>query len=49
MARHFRVLDLVLDLRADEDTNSINLLGYLSRVQGELKIEGARSGLQTVV
>jgi CheY-like chemotaxis protein len=42
-------LKLVVDLKADEDTKSINLLGYLSHVQGELKLKAQEAGCNMVL
>jgi hypothetical protein len=38
-----------VDLKADEDTKSINLLGYLSHVQGELKLKAQEAGCNMVL
>jgi PleD family two-component response regulator len=42
-------LKLVVDLKADADTKGINLLGYLSHVQGELKLKAQEAGCNMVL
>ena len=43
------VLKLVEALKADADTKSISLLGYLSHVQGELKLKAQQAGCNAVL
>ncbi len=42
-------LKLVAELKADSETKGINLLGYLSHVQGELKLKAQEAGCDTVL
>lgn len=42
-------LKLVRELKADAETKSINVLGYLSHVQGELKLKAQEAGCDTVL
>ena len=42
-------LKLVQDLKADEDTKKVRLLGYLSHVQGELKLKAQEAGCNMVL
>jgi PleD family two-component response regulator len=42
-------LKLVGDLKADAETKGINLLGYLSHVQGELKLKAQEAGCNMVL
>jgi len=42
-------LKLVEALKADADTKSISLLGYLSHVQGELKLKAQQAGCNAVL
>jgi hypothetical protein len=36
-------------LKADEQTKRINLIGYLSHVQGELKVQAQEAGCDMVM
>lgn len=42
-------LKLVTTLKASDDTKSINLIGYLSHVQGELKVAAQEAGCDMVM
>jgi CheY-like chemotaxis protein len=42
-------LKLVQDLKAAEDTKRVRLLGYLSHVQGELKLKAQEAGCNMVL
>jgi PleD family two-component response regulator len=42
-------LKLVGELKADTETRGINLLGYLSHVQGELKLKAQEAGCNMVL
>jgi PleD family two-component response regulator len=42
-------LKLVQDLKAAEDTKAVRLLGYLSHVQGELKLKAQEAGCNMVL
>jgi CheY-like chemotaxis protein len=42
-------LNLIRKLKADEHTKGINLLGYLSHVQGELKQQAQAAGCDMVL
>ncbi|HEY1753865.1 MAG TPA: response regulator [Bryobacteraceae bacterium] len=42
-------LKLVGELKADAETKDINLLGYLSHVQGELKLKAQEAGCNMVL
>jgi CheY-like chemotaxis protein len=42
-------LKLVWELKADAETKGISLLGYLSHVQGELKLKAQAAGCDTVL
>ena len=42
-------LNLIRTLKADEQTKRINLIGYLSHVQGELKVQSQESGFDMVM
>lgn len=42
-------LDLIRELKADEDTKGITLIGYLSHVQGELKQAAQEAGCNLVM
>ena len=42
-------LALIRKLKADEQTKGINLLGYLSHVQGELKVQAQEAGCDMVM
>ena len=42
-------LALIRKLKADEDTKGINLLGYLSHIQGELKVQAQEAGCDMVL
>jgi len=42
-------LKLVETLKADAETKGINLLGYLSHVQGELKLKAQEAGCNMVL
>jgi PleD family two-component response regulator len=42
-------LKLVQDLKAAEDTKTVRLLGYLSHVQGELKLKAQEAGCNMVL
>jgi CheY-like chemotaxis protein len=42
-------LNLIRKLKADEDTKRINLLGYLSHIQGELKLQAQQAGCDMVL
>jgi CheY-like chemotaxis protein len=42
-------LNLIRTLKADEQTKRINLIGYLSHVQGELKVQAQEAGCDMVM
>jgi CheY-like chemotaxis protein len=42
-------LSLIRKLKADEQTKRINLIGYLSHVQGELKLQAQEAGCDLVM
>ena len=42
-------LNLIRKLKADEHTKRINLIGYLSHVQGELKLQAQEAGCDMVM
>jgi len=42
-------LNLIRRLKADEQTKGINLIGYLSHVQGELKLQAQEAGCDMVM
>lgn len=42
-------LQLIRKLKSDEHTRSINLLGYLSHIQGELKQQAQEAGCNMVL
>jgi PleD family two-component response regulator len=42
-------LNLIRKLKADEHTKRINLLGYLSHIQGELKVQAQEAGCNMVL
>jgi len=42
-------LSLIRKLKADEQTKRINLIGYLSHVQGELKLQAQEAGCDMVL
>ena len=42
-------LNLIRKLKADEQTKRINLIGYLSHVQGELKLRAQEAGCDMVL
>ena len=42
-------LNLIRKLKADELTRRINLIGYLSHVQGELKLQAQEAGCDMVM
>jgi PleD family two-component response regulator len=42
-------LGLIRKLKADEHTKRINLVGYLSHIQGELKIQAQEAGCDMVL
>ena len=42
-------LHLIRTLKADEQTKRINLIGYLSHVQGELKLQAQEAGCDMVM
>jgi CheY-like chemotaxis protein len=42
-------LNLIRTLKADEQTKRINLIGYLSHVQGELKLQAQEAGCDVVM
>jgi len=42
-------LALIRKLKADEQTKGINLIGYLSHVQGELKVQAQEAGCDMVM
>ena len=42
-------LKLVGELKADAETKGISVLGYLSHVQGELKLKAQEAGCDTVL
>ena len=42
-------LNLIRKLKADEQTKRINLIGYLSHVQGELKLQAQEAGCDMVM
>lgn len=42
-------LNLIRKLKADDQTKRINLIGYLSHVQGELKLEAQQAGCDMVL
>jgi CheY-like chemotaxis protein len=42
-------LNLIRKLKADEQTKRINLIGYLSHVQGELKLQAQEAGCDMVL
>ncbi len=42
-------LGLIRKLKADEQTKRINLIGYLSHVQGELKLQAQEAGCDMVM
>jgi CheY-like chemotaxis protein len=42
-------LNLIRKLKADEQTKGINLIGYLSHVQGELKLQAQAAGCDMVM
>jgi PleD family two-component response regulator len=43
------VLEVISKLKADEETSKINVLGYVSHVQGELKQAAYDKGCDTVI
>ena len=43
------MLKLIRTLKADEQTRRINLIGYLSHVQGELKVQAQEAGCDMVM
>lgn len=42
-------LNLIRKLKADDQTKGINLIGYLSHVQGELKLQAQEAGCDMVL
>ena len=42
-------LNLIRKLKADDQTKRISLIGYLSHVQGELKLEAQQAGCDMVM
>lgn len=42
-------INLIRKLKADEHTKGINLIGYLSHVQGELKLQAQEAGCDMVM
>ena len=42
-------LNLIRTLKADDQTKRINLIGYLSHVQGELKLQAQEAGCDMVM
>jgi CheY-like chemotaxis protein len=42
-------LKLVAELKADTETKGVSVLGYLSHVQGELKLKAQEAGCDTVL
>ena len=42
-------LNLIRKLKADDQTKRINLIGYLSHVQGELKLQAQQAGCDMVM
>jgi CheY-like chemotaxis protein len=42
-------LSLIRKLKADDHTKRINLLGYLSHIQGELKLQAQEAGCDMVL
>ena len=42
-------LSLIRKLKSDEETKRINLIGYLSHVQGELKMQAQEAGCDMVM
>ena len=42
-------LNLIRKLKGDDQTKRINLIGYLSHVQGELKLEAQQAGCDMVM
>jgi PleD family two-component response regulator len=42
-------LKLIAKLKSDAETKSINLIGYLSHVQGELKLQAQEAGTDMVL
>ena len=42
-------LNLIRKLKAEDQTKRINLIGYLSHVQGELKLEAQQAGCDMVM
>jgi PleD family two-component response regulator len=42
-------LSLIAKLKADTDTKGISLIGYLSHIQGELKIQAQEAGCDMVI
>jgi PleD family two-component response regulator len=42
-------LDLIKRLKADEGTKAVNLIGYVSHVQGELKQQAQEAGCNMVM
>ena len=43
------MLKLIRTLKADEQTRKINLIGYLSHIQGELKVQAQEAGCDMVM
>jgi PleD family two-component response regulator len=42
-------LELIRRLKADEGTKGVNLIGYVSHVQGELKLQAQEAGCDMVL
>jgi PleD family two-component response regulator len=42
-------LDLIGRLKAEQDTRGISLIGYLSHIQGELKLQAQEAGCDMVL
>ena len=42
-------LDVIAQLKSDEQTSKISLLGYVSHVQGDLKLAAQQKGCDTVM
>jgi CheY-like chemotaxis protein len=47
--RSVDALALIQKLKADEETKSVNLLAYVSHVQGELKMQAQQAGCDMVM
>ncbi len=48
-AANIEPLDVIEKLKADSDTNKINLVGYVSHVQADLKLAAQQKGCDMVI